>query len=60
MFVKVTVLVDAVSLYKHIYDYYIKRQKTQQRGLFEITAFQRFATKLGNKDFNQSKNLGEL
>lgn len=51
MFVKVRVLLDDVSAYKHIYDCYIKKQKTQQRGLFEITAFQGFATELGNKDF---------
>lgn len=51
MFVKVRVLLDDVSAYKHTYDCYLKKQKTQQRGLFEITAFQGFATELGNKDF---------
>lgn len=37
MFIKVGVLLDDVSVYKHAYDYYIKRQKTQQRGLLEIS-----------------------
>lgn len=47
-----------MTQYANIYDYYIKRQKTQQRGLFKITAIQGFDTELGNKNFNQSKSLG--